>query len=82
MTPGYVEFSCGGGLVSANGSTGAATSVNSDSVISMEASKFGMRVISNTYVTKVDADLFDKYVESGDYDSARAILDKYNIQHK
>lgn len=82
MTPGYVEFSCGGGLVSANGSTGSATSVNSDSVVTMDAANKGKAVIGGTYVSKTDAALFDSYIESGNYDAARAILDKYNIQHK
>ena len=39
MTPGYVEFSCEGGLVLANGSTGASTSMSDIAVWSMEASK-------------------------------------------
>lgn len=82
MTPGYVEFSCGGGLVLANGSTGSATSVNSDSVVTMDAANKGKAVIGGTYVSKTDAALFDSYIESGNYDAARAILDKYNIQHK
>ena len=38
-------------------------------------------VIGGTYVSKNDATLFDKYIELGNYSAARAILDKYNIQH-
>lgn len=82
MTPGYTEQASGGGLVLANGSTGADTSVKSDSVVSMDAANNGMAVIGDTYVSKTDAALFDSYIESGNYDAARAILDKYNIQHK
>lgn len=39
MTPGYVEFSCGGGLVLANGSTGSSTSMSDIAVWSMDAAK-------------------------------------------
>lgn len=85
MTPGYVEFSCGGGLVLANGSTGSATSVNSDSVVSMEASKTGMSPIGSMgktyYITQVDKDKCDALVASGDIKGMYAILDKYNIPH-
>ena len=81
MTLVLLEFSCEGGLVLANGSTGAATSANSDFVVSMDAANKGMAVIGGTYVSKTDAALFDSYIESGNYDAARAILDKYNIPH-
>lgn len=85
MTPGYVEFSCGGGLVLANGSTGADTSSNSLTVLSMEAGKSGMVPIINKngtyYITKADGDLFDKYADAGDVSGMYSILDKYNIPH-
>ena len=38
-TPGYVEFSCGGGLVSANYCTGPSTSMSDIAVWSMDAAK-------------------------------------------
>ena len=47
MTPGYREDSCGGGLVTANYSTGADTSANSYTVLCMEANKVGMVPIVN-----------------------------------
>lgn len=81
MTPGYTEQASGGDLVLANGSTGADTSVKSDSVVTMDAANSGMAVIGGTCVSKTDAALFDSYIESGNYDAARAILDKYNIPH-
>lgn len=85
MTPGYVEFSCGGGLTLANGSTGADTSSNCLTVLSMEASKSGMVPIINKngtyYITKSDGDLFDKYADVGDVSGMYSILDKYNIPH-
>ncbi|WP_182457102.1 transglutaminase domain-containing protein [Clostridium sp. TF11-13AC] len=85
MTPGYREDSCGGGLVTANYSTGADTSANSYTVLCMEANKVGMVPIVNKngtyYITKADGELFDKYAEAGDVSGMYSILDKYNIPH-
>lgn len=85
MTPGYIEFSCGGGLVLANGSTGAATSATSDSVVSMEAAKTGMSPVVNKwgtyYITLGDKAKCDALAEAGDIQGMYAILDKYNIPH-
>lgn len=85
MTPGYVEFSCEGGLVSANGSTGSATSADSDFVVSMEAGKTGMSPVVNKwgtyYITLADKAKCDALAESGDIQGMYAILDKYNIPH-
>lgn len=85
MTPGYVEFSCGGGLVLANGSTGADTSVTSNSVTNMEAASRGKRVLGTAqgvvYITEEDGALFDKYVSEGNSAGVYAIFDKYGIKH-
>lgn len=85
MTPGYVEFSCGGGLVLANGSTGADTSVKSDSVVSMDASKTGMSPVGSMgktyYITQEDKNKCDELVAAGNIQGMYAILDKYNIPH-
>ncbi len=85
MTPGYVEFSCGGGLVLANGSTGSATSADSDFVVSMDAANKGKRVLGTAqgvvYITEEDGALFDKYVSEGNSAGVYAIFDKYGIKH-
>ena len=85
MTPGYTEQASGGGLVLANGSTGSATSANSDFVVSMEASKTGMSPVGSMgktyYITQEDKNKCDELVAAGNIQGMYAILDKYNIPH-
>lgn len=85
MTPGYTEQASGGGLVLANGSTGADTSVTSNSVTNMDAASKGKRVLGTAqgvvYITEEDGALFDKYVSEGNSAGVYAIFDKYGIKH-
>ena len=85
ITPGYTEQASGGGLVLANGSTGSSTSINSDSVVNMEASKTGMSPVGSMgktyYITQEDKNKCDELVAAGNIQGMYAILDKYNIPH-